>query len=719
MGALAWWGAPMPDEGSFVNPYTFIPFPAAVVRRSPPGHAPSRMQGEQRFTGSFTVTWELKSPMTLPARGAGESATEWGAVGGRVRVPGASVKGAVRSVHEALFAGCPRVVDGAFSPVYREPVSPRLTQGWRLAVVSGSDGGRATRVVLTDPTSITDGQTADHVRVDAAWVKQMYVDPKVRKAGLAAGEELPRSGDFIRVTKVDPPNGPYGRATVSSIDAVVRLDDPADKLMSLAKGGFYVVSVTDTAARDVSSRTARCYWTAAKVGTVTADVEPEAWVDFRHRVRHARDRQGTSTKRWEDVAWPPPDRDAHAALGPSTRIGERRRADGQLLPGDAVWVRVVDSPQRRVVTKIKLAQAWRDGVGADDTLGGRLRQGSGDALEPCTGPELCLSCVIFGSVDETGRTSGQGRQDAYGAHVRFGTAVSVSDRVGGMPQVVLAPLGVPHPGAGMFYLQKVQLPKPMGADFPSRWGEPPDSTSPNSSSRRPLRGRKFYWHSDPEKQHSRTGRWRYRKRDGQSAETSKTADLVDHCVGADGSRTPLRLVQTVTFDGLELLAVQTLLAAFEPGRYLGSGEYAHHLGGGKPLGLGTATATITDLRVTSTAERYCVDPADRSGQVGGGIDAGMLRARVGDVAAAKAAAKVVLDMHGLGEWEPYVSYPTTKAWRQFGTDAFDEAFSFFSDYDGRSESYKDEVTGQKRWRRRSWRPLPDATDESPGVRGLP
>ena len=38
----------------FVNPYTFVPFPATVERSAPGGH---HWLGPGRLSGAFTVTW--------------------------------------------------------------------------------------------------------------------------------------------------------------------------------------------------------------------------------------------------------------------------------------------------------------------------------------------------------------------------------------------------------------------------------------------------------------------------------------------------------------------------------------------------------------------------------------------------------------------------------------------------------------------------------------
>ena len=75
------------------------------------------------------------------------------------------------------------------------------------------------------------------------------------------------------------------------------------------------------------------------------------------------------------------------------------------------------------------------------------------------------------------------------------------------------------------------------------------------------------------------------------------------------------LRQRITFDNLSRAELGSLLAAFEPHRVLTpsapeSGPVLLHLGGGKPLGLGSCAATVGDLRVWTAASRYGAAPAE-------------------------------------------------------------------------------------------------------------
>lgn len=58
---------------------------------------------------------------------------------GQVFIPGSSLHGAFRSLHETIAGGCLRVVDPDFVPVHREVPTPTTTEGLQLAVVTNVD----------------------------------------------------------------------------------------------------------------------------------------------------------------------------------------------------------------------------------------------------------------------------------------------------------------------------------------------------------------------------------------------------------------------------------------------------------------------------------------------------------------------------------------------------------------------------------------------------
>lgn len=643
---------------AFVNPYTFIGFPEKVDRRSPLGHTPSRAEARERYTGHLDVTWKVRTPLAIPEDGSwglGGPADHEVSATGPLRIPGASVKGAVRSVHEALFAGCARVVDPLFTPVYRELMSTNLSAGWTLAVVVSPDAD----VTNADPT----------VQVmpcgDVGWTRGARVKAQ------APDGRLPRTGDFIRPVAPAEDHGRTLHAEVQSFQAVER---GAGWLTAFKQGlaaGLSLILVTDTSAR--AQNNPLYYWATAQPNPTAGlvRVSTNGLRRFRQRLRGA-DRADDTAGVFEPVMWPPDSQ---------TPVAQRRTVDGVLRQGDVVWARIEDNE----VVDLKLSLGWRvPAGGARPTLESRIPK----AARPCRHLKagLCLSCVIFGSVDAT-PGEGEGRQDSYGGHVRFGDVTGTCTQ--GRRSVELAPLGTPHPGAGMYYLAPVTKEQMVGKmirpDRPSHW----DSEAGEFAGSRDLRGRKFYWHSDPERQqrakHLQQPRYRRLPAVHTNAELAPKVHLVEQA----------NLQQRITFDGLDATALASLLAALRPSLVLGnSGDFALHLGRGKPLGLGSVQAKVT-VRMTTTADRYSAEPTVLSELPGltTALSVG-IRERCGELTTIHAEARRVLDFEGLGEQAVDVGYPTVKPWSAFTTDAFHESFTFFQDNAGevrgkRGEEYRE------------------------------
>ncbi len=687
-------------ERRFVNPYTFVPFFPTVVRRPAPKHTYSAEEAQLRFSGSFNVTWHAQTPIVLP-QGVGwyETRTR------QTTIPGSSAKGAIRSVHEALFGGCPRMLTEGFTPVYRQPVSQTLLDEWQLAVVVASDRG------VPSFFQICKDET---VWIDSVALKQV--------SGVAS------SGDVISFDGQADWHKGLKRFQLTRPKNLQRVS--RDTLDWTKRNSGYALLVTDTGARkstrkqrnqqtrepvrDASGRavqeTAACFWAAGELTKERIGVLPETWAEFRKLVEGTRDREDVSQEErqaerdghaihpeahvFKDVSWwnvRAGTKLPHPGAGQEV-VARRRRADGRLLVGDVVWVKVAkDFDGRRSVTGIKLAAAWRESAGAAGTLSERAE------AKPCTSDEaLCLTCSMFGSVDPTAEQQGRGEQDSYGGHVRFG-AVRGQVEVG--PEIELAPLASPHPGAGMFYLKPGRPPggnRPRH-DLPSQWG-----SSQDDAGQRVLRGRKFYWHSDP-----------YEQARQIPVPDAPPRYAVPGPAGFDAGARLVQpgeaLTQKVTFDGLERGALLTLLAAFDPGRILPPSEsgYAVHLGGGKPLGLGTVRAEVSELRVQRVAQRYAGPSTDESFDPSwSAADLEWLRGRVGDYAEVHRSAATVLAIRGLGEWEAYVTYPTRASWGEYDTESFRQSFEFFGAFSGEKLSAKQD---------KDWRPLPELGNVADGA----
>ena len=630
----------------FVNPYTFVPLPRKVVCGQPPGHDPGPDEARERYVGALEVTWRIQSPLAIPTE-------EWGSIGGDVRIPGSSIKGAVRSTHEMLFGGCLRQVDLGYRPTYRQLPTMDALKDWRMAVVLDDD-----EVLLCEKE-----------------------DPK-RRSSIDSKALCERVGDRARtgdVVAVNSDDDWKDRSELRVAERFQVLQRPAEVSGYENLAGCYVVLITKKGARRDAVR-ATWYWSLGKLTRERATFSEKATRDFSWAMMEAR----PDGERWIDV------------FRGKTKLGQARGNEHALEPGSVIWVKVLNG----MVTAIKLSQFWRER--SKECLGDRIPQ----ETKPCDGENLrlCPSCSVFGSADtlndqaDTDERRREGDQRSYAAHVRFGSAIGV-DLQG--DEVILAPLGQPHPGAGLTYLEPTS-PEAAPASRDERWSRWDSDGTP----KRQLRGRKFYWHSDPERQldHLKHTQGvgdvpgRHLKREHHSADMCTKAQLV----------TGGTFRQTITFDGLDRFGVASLLAALQPGRLLAPDDadrFALHLGRGKPLGLGSVTAEITAARITTVAARYG-DKAETPLETFA-IDPAEVRTRCGELDAVHEGARKVLRLDGLGENWWKVTYPTRETWKQFGSKEFDESFTFFKDFGGPAQSKNQKVS----WKPGAWKPMPEITDD--------
>lgn len=314
-----------------------------------------------------------------------------------------------------------------------------------------------------------------------------------------------------------------------------------------------------------------------------------------------------------------------------------------------------------------------------------------------------MSAVRFGghptrAGDANQKDDGPAEQRAYAGHVRFGDAVSVGAVA--LTPFDRAPLGMPNPGAGQFYLRYTD-PRPAAAenDVPTReWGAKPDRmTGANAQPARQVRGRKYYWHADPTQQAVP----RHIARPQQTNENLRGQRLL--------AATGTVLAQAVTFDNLTVAEVGSLFATLRPETVLpadnpGSRPLRLHLGGGKPLGLGSCHAEIERLRVWTAQSRY--GPAAPVGPDPDGYVAAFVAAAPEAVSRTWPALCAVLAEDTVDPKQ--VWYPPGAHWSdqvsqgsRVPQKSFDEPFSFFI---GTSGMYLDKKTPP-----RPLTPLPDPT----------
>ncbi|MGH8897666.1 MAG: RAMP superfamily CRISPR-associated protein [Egibacteraceae bacterium] len=422
----------------FINPYTFVPFPQGLdrdtIRERPAGH---RTLQPDRLSGSITVEWTATTPLLIRVQQQDECATFPTNGSGEHVIPGSSIKGALRSLHETLAGGCLRVLDQDYVPVYRD-IPPRHGD-WRMAVVEGVDRDRPTSVWLCE-------------RV--VWAKAADLHTVV------GGARNLRTGATVDVDEAVPKQR--------------RLDREEVEARALRPGDGWVALVTDANAR---KKNCSYFCALGKVGPHLAEVTYPAWERYRREAGDANDVRLSRQDRAPslDVAYD------------GAKIGTRAEVKQSLAKGDVVWVELDPDGD---VCRISRSVLWR--TQGEGPLGERVPP----ALRPCDSPErLCVSCRIFGSADTTGDREDEGaEQRAYRGHVRISDAAATKPFT--PERLYLPSLGAPRPGSGQLYLRHDGKPAAAEGQRPTReWGAQPDHPE-----FRQVRGRKYYWHGDPAEQ---------------------------------------------------------------------------------------------------------------------------------------------------------------------------------------------------------------------------
>ncbi|MBK0869635.1 TIGR03986 family CRISPR-associated RAMP protein [Saccharopolyspora sp. HNM0986] len=431
----------------FINPYTFVPFPEKPpMRAEPHGH----LGNPRLLSGKLTITITAGTPLLIRGYGTknadGEPSNELPRrPDGTAFVPGSSLKGAVRSLHETLTGSCLRVFDADFLPSYRDVVASRRHR--RMAVVAQPPAGDAPPAVcLCEPGD------PQKFRLDQELLEHLH---------LAGGL---RSGQRLQIPRWNSKSGRPDQAT--------RDDD-----------GEWVVFLSDPGARDPRHPYRAHVRKLAR--DQKRDVPEHVWSEFLRVVQDTDDQRTaqlnkTDGQRTEPIVYThKPDKNEP---GRQYAVGERHLARPDLQQGQPVWV---DLDDRGRIEHVGLAMNWRN-------LGGHSAGERAAGFLPCDRPDqLCPSCRLFGSIDPTGTEEDErAAQRAYRGHVRFGDAVAKHDVV--PKSLSLPPMGAPSPGAGQFYLTNDPANIGRYEDTPLReWGASPDEPTP-----RKLRGRKHYWHTD-------------------------------------------------------------------------------------------------------------------------------------------------------------------------------------------------------------------------------
>ena len=535
----------------FINPYSFVPLPERIERAKPAGHARAV---EGLLSGKIEVEATALTPLLIRGEQQPDDSWDLPRRNGVPYIPGSSIHGALRSLHEAMAGGCMRVFDETFLPVYRQLVQ-QPGPAWHPAVVSVADDG-AVWVTLCDTWTDEDGMHDDVIHVD---VNCLGNDPEQVKSGALLDLDDAQAG-------LDA-HGNY------------RIDSRAD--VQFHDGGKWVLHVTDTRTRE---NRPHCLFLVFPIGTRKYEVPSSVLASFKVLAMGADDlRPGaglTNLPEYQGRKQVPVKRKGRT-------IGYRDKVQPRPQNGQVVWAKVAGDR----VESLSLAQVWRE-LG-EGPVSERLPSGwyeNGKATPKCTDPEhLCISCRLFGSIDAT-----KAEQDDAAAQRSYRGQVRVLDSLvdGVKPiQIPLPPLGEPRPGAGQFYLEESGvLPQRGDRTALRQWGSFADQQT-----LRRIRGRKMYWANS----------WQTRSPRAHRAGPA-TAMSSDATAFPEGTA----FTFTVVFENLTGSELGSLLSALAPSEWAATKALTDHetvfrLGGGKPLGFGALTTQVSlSLEPTKPQERW-------------------------------------------------------------------------------------------------------------------
>lgn len=536
--------------------------------------------------------------------------------------PGSALRGALRSLHETVAGGCMRVLDESYVPVHREPMN---------AYHDGSDLLAVVREIDPMTHAVTKVEVVDRV---------YWVPIQVLQAGLGALY----SGMTLRLDT----------STAAPVPVKNRWEVAAPG--SATPGSDYVMHITAAGAR----RPNHTYYVAVgRLSGRNTAITDSTWQQFITACEGSQDLVGatamgdTSGEVPGAGDWPAAD-----VRYDGTYIGKRRRTDGWLGVGDTVWL---TGGTRTRPRELKMATIWRSRGDLDLPVSKRMPTD----LLPCSSPtHLCPTCAVFGSIRAD--RSDDHEQAAYRTHINVGWARSVT--VDGTDAAVssetrgLPPLRSPKPSSGGFYLdaptaryRRASTAKDHVPQF--HWRNQPDE----SGQPRRIRGRKYYWHGQAD--------------GGRQTPRNHNTDQHGEAQSVDAG---VILRARITFDNLDAEQLGWLLVAAQPDQLFG--ETCHiHLGGGKPLGYGTAAPRIENLVLFEPAERY-----------GGATTTTVTRAQAIEQVAGLVTVRGLTETHrALARLlrpdavdADRISYPTSEPFSRQATKAFAESFGWFGKHSG-------------------------------------
>ncbi len=259
-----------------------------------------------------------------------------------------------------------------------------------------------------------------------------------------------------------------------------------------------------------------------------------------------------------------------------------------------VWYRLERDRVTEIGPVALFRRLFRGPDGTPVTLGAVLEREDRD-YAPCadrTDGRLCPACAVFGTTWRDQESSGWRGRVCF-TTARSGTPVPPAD------PILLPPAGAPHASAQTFYLWD-----------PAHPGDAPRTAYGSPHSR--IRGRKLYWH----------------RRGTTVGDLRAHGPHIEEILGDEKkAKDQLRRLEVlppdtrftfeVGFDGLSGAELGLLLLTLEPARLAGAlgsaAEVVHKIGGGKPLGMGSADLRIQSARLLQPERRYrsLREPGDR------------------------------------------------------------------------------------------------------------
>jgi CRISPR/Cas system CSM-associated protein Csm3 (group 7 of RAMP superfamily) len=502
------------NEAEFINPYNFVPFEApAPPKTPPPSH--EKFAG---LSGKITCGIEVITPLAIPdsektegdPRVPDHKVKPFLTVDDKPYIPGSSIKGALRSVMEAVTNSCMSVLTSNLA-VFRDNRSHTITD--RIV-------GKMTGKIL--PNRETRADRFDPPDTKIEFTRKGIFNQYTRKPG----KPFFRSADYPKAT---------GKEKIPS-----EIADLYHQMTGDTNFTFEDKEKPQEGAKRPEQMTPE--WMRHYI---------LPWLrNYRYHPINPKDPEG-----WHNPHW----------------FFRTKQLDGKDY--------VIQFGRN---FRFKWAFNPRKAIPRD--------------FHPCTDPKnLCPVCALFGMASETPTEAGTGRQqakvDAFAGRVAFGPATCIAS--GEIKRIdSLKILNTPKPSCRSFYLH----PRDRNNENVEKEEEYVELKDGKIRTTR-ARGRKFYWHH--------TTRWRA----GMSGWKDYFQKLA---VNGQRKLTPLNSTVDAIMPGtmFEFTIEFENLRGWELGMLLWTltlpeqGNLAHHLGGGKPLGLGSVKMTAKKLTFIDRVARY-------------------------------------------------------------------------------------------------------------------